>query len=523
MERTDFSTFRSQEKDDSELTIRYQNMDDVYNSALSGRSNQYDNIERGVRQAVERAQSGINVSYDNSTVRTSGKSRRQAAAQAPKANNNASHQAWLAQQEAAKEAERLRRELERLRKEMEYQRKYNEAVKRGYQQTESKYARLHANTDYKANEGFDKMLNTRPKGTERIQSGHITAQPVSTSEIVSVIQRRPRHGNTIVITGTETSSLGKDWHSDVLANTAKYEEMLRTESEWHRTWVRKDSIDKKYWKEVETLLDGGQESYLKYIMKKNGDPYPIALGVNKDGEFVFCSEDTKKIYALSKDGSLLKEYTFDEKTWKDNNIYARINEDGLGKVMDDSYSVTFNESGKADLTEKDLDGLAPQFKTTVQMSFIDNGTSYSENQYVIPQSVTLSSGLGVTHVKSSGWKVSGGGKAEAEGYAGVSYTHPEISMKGDATASIIEGKVSVAPVEKVVRIGNKYYLTRFNVTATGGVGVSASGEMKVSADGVKMKVQRSVIPFYGGVESEMVFFKDITPDFSSVEKDRYFR
>lgn len=517
----DFSPFHSQAKDDSELTIRYQNMDEVYNYGLYGRSNQYDNIERGVRQAVERSQSGINVSYDNSTVRTGGKSRRQAAAQAQKAQNEANHQAWRAQQDAVKEAERLRREQERLRKEMEYQRRYNEAVKRGYQQTESKYARLHANTDYKANEGFDKMLNTRPKGTERIQSGHITAQPISTSDIVSVIQRRPRHNNTIVITGTETSSLGRDWHSDELAfNELLATEMMRESSERHRNeWSEQENP----WHELKKNMDGGQLAAMDFLIKENNNgTFPKLVGITDSGRFVFESEDGNRLFSISDNGRHLQIATLDENHWYDDNIIKAIQDDGgiwnawVQTVQDKTIKYKGGTIRLIDLNKlgtDELKQLLPQIKMELKLNAFDNSSTIQYKYYYLMPAAVNTKAIGVpiaTNVIVGGRaKLSAGEKIGARmefNMTPVLDRDTNTSIFGAmAEAKTADAEVS-ATVGTVVRVGSKYYLTSGEVSGNAGLGAKAEAKLDI-----KHRTGKYGIKMLYGASIGGAFFQDITP------------
>lgn len=198
--------------------------DYYYQQLMKQQQQRNTETERKVREATTRAQQGIQFSTDNSTVRTpsSYASKQKAQAQMKKAQREAEHQQWLAQKRAAQAAaaERERQRIERER--IEQQRRYNEALANEYRSSAAHYNRLHNEVDYKATEGFERMIYTQPEGTERMQSGYMPSSThIQKADIQSVVSKHSS-GKTVSLTLSGNEHISpSEWNSPDLNPTPK--------------------------------------------------------------------------------------------------------------------------------------------------------------------------------------------------------------------------------------------------------------------------------------------------------------
>ena len=143
----------------------------------------------------------VNDGYDKSLQeRRQAAARQKAKEQAEKAQHEADHQQWLAQKQAADAAAAERRRLRLERERIEQQRRYNEALANEYRSNANHYNRLHNDVDYKATEGYERMVNTQPEGTEQMQSGYMPSSiHIKKADIQSVVSKHSS-GKTVSLT-----------------------------------------------------------------------------------------------------------------------------------------------------------------------------------------------------------------------------------------------------------------------------------------------------------------------------------
>mgnify|MGYP007038217307 FL=1 len=126
LERTDFSTFRSQDKGDpisvgNEEKRRWQT-DYYYRQLTTQRQN-----DAYLEYKIKKATQGITMSTDNSTVRTTSSRTQSSQRQQAQYQREREHQEWLNQRQAAIDAANEKRRLEEQRRQAEKIAKYNQA------------------------------------------------------------------------------------------------------------------------------------------------------------------------------------------------------------------------------------------------------------------------------------------------------------------------------------------------------------------------------------------------------------
>jgi len=416
----DFSPFQSQDKGDAIDEERERQMNEyLYQLRLEQQKREAE-LERKVREAAARAQQG---NASSSNVRVASSSRSSAAAQRKrdkKAQREAEHQAWLNAKRAAQAeaAERARQERERKEREERERREriYRETYVKELKRSTSYYNDLHRQVDNKATVGFDRMMNTHPEGTERMQSGYIPSSAPSAPSISSIIPKRNSgHTVSLTLTGHEHSSLNSDWNQYMLKNLAMEKIKLKP--------VQFDRETEKYIKELEEQLDSGQMRMLLYYMKSNNhDVMPIALGrVNDNGRYVFESDDGMRVFSVSSNGRHLLMATFDTSSWNDDNIIKKIQEGSFEQYLKESVGIKgVFKNGEFTWDEwkgKPVEEIAtklPKIKAEVKMSLFDNSSNLAvQYYYLMPQKM----GNVVVGGKA---EVSGGGKAEVSAGAKAS-------------------------------------------------------------------------------------------------------
>ena len=415
-------------------TERQRWQDDYYYQQIMLQQQQQRNIEieRKVREATTRAQQGIQFSTDNSTVRTpsSYASKQKAQAQMKKAQREVEHQQWLEQKRAAQAAaaERERQRIERER--IEQQRRYNEALANEYRSSAAHYNRLHNDVDYKATEGYERMIYTQPEGTERMQSGYMPSSiHIQKADIQSVVSKHSS-GKTVSLTlnGNEHSTLNSDWE--------QYMDKMFTMERIEFKHINFDNKTGRYFDEFKEKLDDGQLQMLLYYMKSNNiqevtyetdegtfikkaGVMPSAVGKNNDGKYIFEANDGNRLFIVSENGRHLQIYTFEQHFWEDENIVKLIQQDGLKNYCKESFKIkgvpSLNEL--KDLTYEEIVTRIPEIKAEMKMNILDNSDKINyQYRYLAPMDKNMP--IGNTVVGASA-EISGGGKIEATASVGV--------------------------------------------------------------------------------------------------------
>lgn len=210
LERTDFSYTPGQSQVKSEGE-KWQT-DYYYDYVKSGRSSiQYQKIEHGVRQAVNKAQSGISISHDNSSVRTSSRTQT-SQRQQEQYQREKEHQEWLNQRQAAIDAANEKRRLEEQRRQAEKIAKYNQAKENSLRMNAGYYAEMQNDLQYQATVGRDLIRNYRPEWEESFKAEFASSgSNDSKDDIASIVSRSSGNQQTITLTGHEHSTLDSDW------------------------------------------------------------------------------------------------------------------------------------------------------------------------------------------------------------------------------------------------------------------------------------------------------------------------
>jgi len=488
----------------------------------------YDYMNRVIQQS-----GGITISNDNSTVRTGSSQNKSAARQRQqmqKAQDEARHRAWLEQRQAereiAAEQQRILDELKKQRELEEAQRKFDKAYQEDLNRTAGSNARLHDNVTYNATVGYDNMINHHAPGTERIQSVYLPSKQkeVNIDHIVS--RRRSGRPAIIGLTGNEVPTTGDSDYDKAI-------EKMWLEDEARRKELPKVDFSfsgQKYWDELYTIWDGGQKSYMEYMMKEinndvrevaiekeDGSTYmttkkvlPNALGINDKGQYVFESADGKKLFWVSPDGTTLQTITLEEHFWEDDNIIKKYKNGELkikdmfdGEIKGGNVELMEIKNGNLDLKDiddKELKELFFQLRGSIKMNLVDNSTTGGWQVYYIPrQQAWLPKGISQPTFGSS-LAVSGGGKAELSGE--VSLGLNGLSANGDAVLSFAEGKEKVV-VGRVVEINGKHFLHTGEAGLELGLGWKAKFKRDYGWNGeveMETSVTPSAMPVYGGIE-----------------------
>lgn len=407
---------------------------------------------------------------------------------------------------------------------------------------DSYYSGLHSKVDNNATVGYEKMVNTKPQGTEPIKSGYVpAARPLTSSDIVNVIPRSRRSSTTTIrlLDKHAVPNTGQPVYYDFDAVF----ECLKSDENRQRQYKLKDSTENAIWTSLRSKWDGGQWAAMEYIMKeyaspdiieiedKNGAPkekmikaLPNAIGISPDGSYVFG--DDNHVFMVSEDGRHLTVATFDSKDWSDDNIIKKIKDGGITEYCKESFSLSseFGELSLKDLKEwkpEKLNELMPQIKAELKLSLLNNSDKIDYQYYYIPpQSKTVAAAgnvwgvpLGANVVVGHNMTTEYGGKITAGANATFS---PNVTVKeGDIKGGIqAEAEFSIgasvgsiehgATLGSVIQLGDKYYLV--SGQAKGGLNAGVSLGAKVGTKGIEGKF----LPLKVGIGINV--FTDITPD-----------
>lgn len=412
--------------------------DYYYKQLMQQQQQRNAEIERKVRKATERAQQGIQFSTDNGTVRpqSSYATKQKIQAQMKKARREAGHQQWLANKRTAQAAAAERARLERERKEREErerkEREERERRQRIYNQTYADelwrsaphYNQLHSNVDYKATEGFERMMYTQPEGTERIRSGYVPSSiHIAKSDIASII---PKHSNgktvSLTLSGNENSTLNSDWEQCM--------DKMFTMEQVEFKHIKFDNKTGQYFDDFKDKLEDGQMQMLLYYMKSNNvqdvtyetdegtfikktGMIPNAVGKNNEGQYIFEANDGNRIFVVSENGRHMQVLTFEQHFWEDENIVKMIQQDGLGNYCKEAFKIkgvlSYNEL--KNMTYEEIVTRLPEIKTEMKMTMVDNSDNIKyQYYYLAPQNENMPIGNAVMGVSA---ELSGGGKMEA--------------------------------------------------------------------------------------------------------------
>ncbi len=488
----DFSPFQSQDKGDpvaAENDARRRIMNHQWEEMEQQRRAE---MECKVREASARVQQsgGVTIRNDNSTVRSAntatGSDRQQQQAQ-----RDYEHQQWLARQQVARE-EATERERERERKEREErERRYNRAYNNAMRNSEGRYNRLHDAADYKANEGFDMMMNTQPAGTERIHSGYIPSKGASSAEITAIVSKHGVDKHKIVgLTGHENSSLNSDWDQAM----AKY---LATHQIKELPQHKSNNLHEELWQQLYATWDGGQKAYMEYVMKNNnGGTMPFLMGVNNSGQYVFQSDDGNKMFVVSTDGATLMVVEYDKHNISDENIIKKIKEGGIGdnlfevgdaKVKCGDISILDLNGDRLswkdlrEMEEKELFNLLPQIKKEIKMKLFDNSDKMTGQIFCVTKTETMTPGITTNAVGGEKLEITGGQKSELEAKGTISLTGVEGSIGGSVSVLGVGNDVTAG---MIIGMGDKYYLAsgRVALGVEFGVGAGVKGGIKVDKE-----------------------------------------
>lgn len=494
--------------------------EDYYYQQLKQQEQQRNaEIERRIKEAAAKAQnSGIQFTTDNSTVRTrsSGASKQKIQAQKKKAQREAEHRQWLEQkraaQAAAAERERQRQERERI----EQQRRYNEALANEYRRSADQYSQLHSNVDYKATEGFERMMYTQAEGTERLESLYVPSSNQSRqSNIVSTIAKNSGRKTVSLITlsGNEHSTLNSNW--DQAMNNYFFIHQIKelqkiSRAEW------------EIWEKLKSNWDDGQQAYMKYLLKSANDGgLPEILGINKENNYVFKSYDKNKYFVISEDGSTLKVVKYEDHSISDENLIKKIREEGFSMHLlvskdleikggylnlyeedmnwksESSISYSAKDGKKVkkgdkesvksinDLSDEDLYKLLPEIRKKYELTLFDNSSKMEGQMYYVSKQNDIAYGVTASFVVGGTSSITGGQKAEIEASGSFSLAKgAEVKVGGNV--SVLEGGAE-GTSGLVVGMGDKYYLVSVSGGADLGFGVGAEvkGGLKYSNDDVK--------------------------------------
>ncbi len=520
-------------EEDARRTKRWNEYIDSLNRATQESMNRMHNHFRNLK--IPSGSNNQTASDGTSSSSTSGSSyvddgydkslqeRRQAAArqrqkeQSKKAQRAAEHQAWLesrraAQAEAARRAAEKRR-LEEERRRAEQRRRYNEAYANEIRQSEARYGSLHNQVTYKATEGYNRMINAQPEGTERMQSGYVPSSiNVAKADIASII---PKHSSgytvSLTLTGNERSSLNSSDYDKAMDDyffRHQIKEIPKYDPEfWKKT---KPAFDEQLPTQLASFIDDGQQAFFKYIMRKNnGKELPIYEGVDEKGRFVFCSDDKHKIFLISKEDATIHILTIENHFGEDENVVAAMSRGSFKDQV--KVSGRYNRGGylgeegniynkKKTLIEEKKDDkeagddkqreekdnmsdnikkmLIPQAEGKLVLNLRDNSLKWTEESYSVGQQSTLAgSKLNVSFVGGTKGEVSGGEKVEVTASGSVSLSSGikgGVSVSGSVFSVGVEGNGGL-----IVGIGNKYYMAVGNVGGSVNAGVEVGSKIGV--------------------------------------------
>lgn len=511
--------------------------DYYYQQIMQQQQQRNAEIERKVREATARAQQGIQFSNDNSTVRTpsSYATKQKLQAQMKKAQREAEHQQWLANKRAAQAAaaERARQERERKEREERERREriYNQTYADEMRNSATRYNRLHNEVDYKATEGFERMIYAQPEGTERMQSGYVPSSiHIQKAGIASII---PKHssGKTVSLTlnGNEHSTLNSDWE--------QYMDKMFTMERVEFKHIKFDNKTGQYFDELKDKLEDGQMQMLLHYMKSNNvqevtyetdegtfiketGVIPNALGKNNEGQYIFEANDGNRIFVVSENGRHIQVLTFEQHFWENENIVKMIQQDGLGNYCKESFKINGvpSYSELKNMTYEEIVTRLPEIKAEMKMTIVDNSDKIKyQYYYLAPQNENVPIGNAVMGVSA---EVSGGGKMEATASLGVpDITKATIDHNYEKSTGKTDNNTTYgsAPDLSFTAAQASTSVTVGRVKKRGDNYILCTGEIKADAKyTIDYKTLVTLNPFKGGIKFTGLKCKNITTSDSEI-------
>lgn len=177
-------------------------------------------------------------------------------------------------------------------------------------------------------------------------------------------------------------------HSDDLIYDA-YEEMKKREEERRQRELEWEHKEASVWDEIRSKLDDENFHLLAYILQtNNGGVRPKFLGITESGRYIFESIDGNNVFSISKDAKAIQTLTFEEHSWKDDNIIKAIQENGFKDAISDRYKFEYPsfdniKGGKIsfkdlkNLSTNELRKLLPYIKGELKLKLFDNSSELS--------------------------------------------------------------------------------------------------------------------------------------------------
>jgi|GEM_PF-3744270 len=464
----------------------------------------YD-LEKRLKDAVNRQNrasntSGLQIEYSTPTQSRGTSTSRTTYSQSEqmkKARDAAAHQQWLEKKRIASEAAAERRRLEEQRKREEQERRYQREYTRQMQQLERQYDQKHAKVEYQAHEGFYNMMNYQPEGTEIMESQYIpSTRTTSQADVGSIISKSKRNAQHVIrLNGDEHYKSTSSWDE---AMSRMFAEDMKTLEERMKAVPEYKSYSGEVYDQIREKLDDVQRRELAFYLKlfntkeiveekEDGDvikqvgAFPEAIGTTSTGQYVFESEDGKRVFRLSENCQHLQILTFDEHFFKDENIIAQIKKDGLKEYLGESFNLnelmpkvemSLGKNILKEMKDEDIKKIMPKLKTGIKLNLLDN-SSKIKYQYVY---IAPKEKLSVTyHTFGGSIELLAGGKADVSiGAETDSKATPKLAFKGSAgaKASFFGGGLAVE-VGNAAKVGEQYYMCTRKIKLNGDVGFAA--------------------------------------------------
>lgn len=168
-----------------------------------------------------------------------------------------------------------------------------------------------------------------------------------------------------------------------------YSELQKREEERRQRELEWEHKEASVWDEIKSKLDDENFHLLAYILQtNNGGIRPKFLGITESGRYVFESIDGNNVFSISKDAKAIQTLTFEEHSWKDDNIIKAIQENGFKDAISDRYKFEYPsfdniKGGKIsfkdlkNLSANELRKLLPYIKGELKLKLFDNSSELS--------------------------------------------------------------------------------------------------------------------------------------------------